>query len=261
METNNATLFGKMAAIMGSVRTLEKTGRNTYDKYDYVTADAIAIAIGREMAKQKLVLIPSVTSVDTTEYTTAKGGTNFRTVVHMDMTLACGDTGATWSAAWVGEAIDRSDKSISKAIVSATKYFLLKTFLLAGGDDDADAETPEVAVRAATSQHTANSAKTQQRPPESPTEASAQADEQDDPALATPQMLKALHASGHRLYGDEWDAKRAELVRWATGGMAESSKQLTVEQCKILLDGISEKLRKQAQAQAAAAQAAQPDAH
>jgi len=36
---------------------------------------------------------------------------------------------------------------------------------------------------------------------------------------------------------------------------------LTIEQCKILLDGISEKLRKQAQAQAAAAQAAQPDAH
>jgi len=180
METNNATLFGKMAAVMGSVRTLEKTGRNTYDKYDYVTADAIAIAIGREMAKQKLVLIPSVTSVDTTEYTTAKGGTNFRTVVHMDMTLACGDTGATCAAAWVGEAIDRSDKSISKAIVSATKYFLLKTFLLAGGDDDADAETPEVAVRAATSQHTANGAKTQQRAPESPTEAMAQAAQADD---------------------------------------------------------------------------------
>lgn len=194
METNNATLFGKMAAIMGSVRTLEKTGRNTYDKYDYVTADAIAIAIGREMAKQKLVLIPSVTSVDTTEYTTAKGGTNFRTVAHMDMTLACGDTGATWSAAWVGEAIDRSDKSISKAIVSATKYFLLKTFLLAGGDDDADAETPEVAVRAATSQHTANSAKTQQRPPESPTEASAQA-AQDNPFEDVSPYGKKLIAS------------------------------------------------------------------
>lgn len=218
METNNATLFGKMAAVMGSVRTLEKTGRNTYDKYDYVTADAIAIAIGREMAKQKLVLIPSVTSVDTTEYTTAKGGTNFRTVAHMDMTLACGDTGATWSAAWVGEAIDRSDKSISKAIVSATKYFLLKTFLLAGGDDDADAETPEVAVRAATSQHTANSAKTQQRPPQAPTEASAQ---------DTSAALKKMHAIGTAVYGDQWDDLRHIMVSEVTAGESQSSKDLT----------------------------------
>lgn len=140
-----------------------------------------------------------------------------------------------------------------------------------GADVDADGDIvdayptqPERLQRpqpAQTVHRTASQANGAQRPPESPTEASAQADEQDDPALATPQMLKALHASGHRLYGDEWDAKRAELVRWATGGMAESSKQLTVEQCKILLDGISEKLRKQAQAQAAAAQAAQPDAH
>lgn len=229
METNNATLFGKMAAVMGSVRTLEKTGRNTYDKYDYVTADAIAIAIGREMAKQKLVLIPSVTSVDTTEYTTAKGGTNFRTVVHMDMTLACGDTGATCAAAWVGEAIDRSDKSISKAIVSATKYFLLKTFLLAGGDDDADAETPEVAVRAATSQHTANSAKTQQRAPESPTEATEQASDETAP------LLRKLHAIGTDVWGKDWDKVREALTVDVSGGQKESSKDLTANELRHVI--------------------------
>jgi len=80
------------------------------------------------------------------------------------------------------------------------------------------------------------------------------------PAHEWPQMLKALHATGTRLYGEEWDAKRAELVRWATGGEEESSKQLTIEQCKLLLDGMNEKLRKRAQAAAQAATAAQPDA-
>jgi hypothetical protein len=156
----------------------------------------------------------------------------------------------------------RTAQGVGSAITYARRYQLTAIFGLAPDDDDGQAAQPHTApVRAATSQHTANGANAPQRAPESPTEATAQADEQDDPTLATPQMLKALHASGHRLYGDEWDAKRAELVRWATGGMAESSKQLTIEQCKILLDGISEKLRKQAQAQAAAAQAAQPDAH
>ena len=155
-ESTNTTLFAKLAAVMGEVRTLEKTGRNQYDKYDYVTADAIAHRIGKVLASYKLALLPSMVSVETNEYTTQKGGTNFRTVCNFQMTFACGDTGATWTSLWSGEAIDRSDKSISKAAVNAVKYFLLKTFLLSGGDeDDAAGESPaiEIAQTPATRTH------------------------------------------------------------------------------------------------------------
>jgi len=128
---------------------------------------------------------------------------------------------------------------------------------LAGAPAPKPAQRPQPAQ---TSQPTAPPTNGAQRPPESPTEASTAQPVDDDPTLATPQMLKALHATGTRLYGEEWDAKRAELVRWATGGEEESSKQLTIEQCKLLLDGMNEKLRKRAQAAAQAATAAQPDA-
>ena len=148
-NTTDPKLFAKMAEIMMQVRHLAKDGRNQYDKYDYVTADTIAIVIGQKLAQASLAFIPSVVDVESTPYTTAKGAEHIRTVVRMQMTLACGETGAVWSSMWAGEAIDRSDKSINKAITSACKYFLLKTFLLAGGDDaDAEAESPPAPAQA-----------------------------------------------------------------------------------------------------------------
>src|SRR4030095_15651037 len=150
MEPNNAKLFAKIAAVMSQVRTLEKTGKNTYDKYDYMTADAIAQRIGSALAAAGVAFFPSIVGVETNEYTTQKGTTNFRTVVNMQITFACGETGAIFTILWAGEAIDRSDKSISKAAVSAVKYALIKTFLLTGGDEeDADADSPIVETRKA----------------------------------------------------------------------------------------------------------------
>lgn len=141
----NATLFAKLAAVMGRVRTIAKNGRNEYDLYDYMTADDIATRIGSLLAEQKVAFLPSLVSVETTEFTTAKGAVNLRTVITMQMVFADGDSGATWTSVWQGEAADRGDKSVSKAATSAVKYFLIKTFLLAGGEDDADAESHEVA--------------------------------------------------------------------------------------------------------------------
>jgi hypothetical protein len=160
-EAGNAKLFGKIAKVMGECRILEKAGRNTFDKYDYVTADTIATRIGSLLAANGIAFFPSMVNLETSEYTTQKGGTNFRTVAHFQMTLACIETGATFTTMWMGEAIDRSDKSISKAATSAVKYFLLKTFLLAGGDEeDADSQSPTVEARQATQARTSTSTTT-----------------------------------------------------------------------------------------------------
>jgi|GEM_PF-4547377 len=56
-----------------------------------------------------------------------------------DYTLACGDTGATITTRWTGEAADSQDKGINKAATAALKYWLLKTFLISTGDEDPDA--------------------------------------------------------------------------------------------------------------------------
>lgn len=221
METqviNQAKLFAKIAAVMGEVRTLEKTGRNQYDKYDYVTSDAIATKIGALLAKHKMALLPSMVSVETSEYTTQKGGSNFRTVAHFQMTLACGETGATFTSLWSGEAIDRSDKSISKAAVSAVKYFLLKTFLLAGGDEeDADASSPTVE------------------------RADAIFDKPDKPR-ATPEQLKEFDALGKEFYRDEWPEQATKLVTVISKGAAHEPQELLATEIARLINGIKTKM-------------------
>ena len=64
----------------------------------------------------------------------------------------------------------------------------------------------------------------------------------DDQVKPTDKQMKALYAMGKSLYGDEWDAKRAELVNHVTNGRSESSKHLTRKETSTLLDGMKKKL-------------------
>jgi hypothetical protein len=236
MDTpTQATLFAKIARVMGQVRMLEKSGTNTYDKYSYMTADDISRRIGSALAAEGVAFFPSIVTSETSEYQTQKGATNFRTVVHMQMTFACSETGAIFTSLWSGEAIDRADKSISKAAVSATKYFLIKTFLLSGGeDDDADGDSPQVEARKAP------------KPP-----ASYHDDELWEPTSNTPKQpdtlsqaqLTRLHILGADVYGAEWDNKRKSLVEAVTKGAMSSSKELTRDEADILIRGLEKKLK------------------
>ncbi len=60
--------------------------------------------------------------------------------------------------------------------------------------------------------------------------------------LATP-ILRKLHAVGSKLYGEEWDAKRYELVQSITKGQAQSSSDLTEAQANKLIAGMESKLQ------------------
>lgn len=240
-QTGNAKLFAKIATVMRQVRTLEKTGRNQFDKYDYVTADAIATRIGSALGENGIAFLPSLVSVETSEYTTKSGGANFRTVVHMQMTLACTESGATYTSLWSGEAIDRSDKSISKAAVSAVKYYLLKTFLLAGGDDeDADASSPEVERSTAKPSKSSSADDVAFGNP---------FDAPDKPAVLSDEQLQELNIVGREFYGQEWDEQRPKLVEAVSKGAISSSKELTPHEATKLIKGIKRKAAEMAKAQ------------
>jgi hypothetical protein len=65
---------------------------------------------------------------------------------------------------------------------------------------------------------------------------------------AIPESLKRkFHAVGHKVYGDEWDDKRAELVSTITKGKSRSSNDLTREQMEKLVEGIEKKMSQQPQ--------------
>ncbi len=135
---SRAALFSKIAAVMGELERIPKTGFNAHFKYHYSTDGDVNDAVRRAMANHNLALLVDMRNVKQEVF-----GKSVKFTVEFEFTLACGDTGATWSNTWIGEALDGQDKGINKAATSAEKYFLMKTFVISTGDakDDPDSQS------------------------------------------------------------------------------------------------------------------------
>ena len=131
------SIVNKMLEVMKKVGYVQKDGKNEFHGYKYAS-EANLIRKGAQtligypaLIDAGLVLIPSVTSVTQDEY----GNTH----VMMNFTLM-DDEGCMYTFSGAGSGNDRNkngvgDKGIYKAITGATKYALMKTFLLETGDD------------------------------------------------------------------------------------------------------------------------------
>jgi hypothetical protein len=142
-QTAEATLFGKIATVMGEVGRVAKDGYNDFHKYDYVTEAALVEAVRQKLAEKNVALIPSLSSTDERPYTTEKGKQSVVTTANVAFTFVDGDTGAMFRAEWAGQGDDPADKGLYKAYTGALKYFLMKTFLIPTGNDpeaDTDAD-------------------------------------------------------------------------------------------------------------------------
>ncbi len=157
-----ATLYSKMATIMGNVVRLPKDGNNAFQKYNFTTESAIADTIRKELAGQNIAFL--ATLIDVQQTPKDKG---FHTVATFEFTFACGDTGAAITRRWIGEADDSMDKGINKASTLAMKFFLLRTFVMSTGDPTDD---PDSGVDAAPKSKAAASAP---RPAQKPAPKSA----------------------------------------------------------------------------------------
>lgn len=131
METR-ATFFSKMSRITGKVLNLKKDATNEFHKYDYVSAGNVLQALAPLMAEENIALISETLEVTVDDK------------VYMPkyrFTFVCGDTGFMFPCVWFGETVHtsnkgaRDDKALNKAATISQKYFLLKTFLIATGDD------------------------------------------------------------------------------------------------------------------------------
>jgi hypothetical protein len=118
-------------AVMKEVGYVQKAGHNDFQNYKYATeADAIK-AIRPAMLNHGLCMIPSVESVNQDEY----GNTNVIMLYRI-----FDEEGNFLAFRAAGSGNDRNskgvgDKGIYKALTGASKYALLKTFLMETGDD------------------------------------------------------------------------------------------------------------------------------
>lgn len=127
---NEAKLFAKLAEVMGEVGRVEKRGRNPHFNYDYVTEADLVEAVRSKLAERGVALIPSIEDI-----TERQGGQGIITTAKVTFTFVDGETGAMFRSTWAGQGEDKSDKGLYKAYTGALKYFLMKGFLIATGDD------------------------------------------------------------------------------------------------------------------------------
>ena len=125
--TDMASLYLKMSRVMSHLERVPKRGENKHFGYAYVTDSDVLDAVRKAMAEERVAFFVDVGEVMTN---------GKRTTTPLLITFADGDTGATKTINWLGEADDSQDKGINKAITAGVKYCLLKTFLMSTGDDD-----------------------------------------------------------------------------------------------------------------------------
>lgn len=132
---NKAKLFLKMTNVMGKVKHVPKNGYNSFHKYQYSTEADVVDSVRKFMSEEGLAMFTSVVTHE------VKGEI---ATVTIDFTLACAETGETITSRLIGQGQDKGDKAFYKAYAGATKYFLMKTFLIPTGDDpEADTRTDQ----------------------------------------------------------------------------------------------------------------------
>lgn len=125
---------------------LEKSGKNEFHKYKYVTAEDVLLPVQEACNSQGLFL-----TMDCIESIVDSG----KATVTMKLTVYDAETGESLSAISPGYAEDKQDKALFKAITGASKYVVRSFFCLPSEDDP---EKPGVNSQAI------NSARTTQQP-------------------------------------------------------------------------------------------------
>lgn len=124
--TESKSIYSKISKVMSQVNRVPKNGFNKFHKYAYATESDLTESIRPILIEAGLAFFSTVLEQ------TREG--EF-TKVKMEFTLADLDTGETLKSTYWGEGQDKGDKGLYKAYTGATKYFLMKTFLIPTGDD------------------------------------------------------------------------------------------------------------------------------
>lgn len=119
-------IAGKLVKVMGELKRVAKNGRNEFHKYDYVTEADIMDAVREQLVKNNVAFTTSV------EFTNKEGDITSVMTRHMFIDA---DSGEIIEVKGFSHGQDKGDKAAAKAITSATKYALMKTFMISTGDD------------------------------------------------------------------------------------------------------------------------------
>jgi len=236
-------IFKKMAKVMEKISRVPKNGKNKFFNYDYVTEADLTDHIRPILAEEGIAFTSTV--LEATKAQIEKEGSKENkegaiSTVKMLFRLIDADDGSSIESVFLGEGADKGDKGFYKAYTGCVKYFLMKTFLVATGDDpendDAPNEKPGKQYQL----------KKEEKPKESPKEKPAEAEDpmlDELPEKKKLDIIKSTDSLFNQLAHEaETDVEtvKVELLQEFFG--VESRKQLRYSQCRELYSKLKQRL-------------------
>lgn len=151
MSTNPPKVYAAICKVMREIAKegIAKTRDNQQTRSKFRGIDDVYNALCVPLADAGLVILPTLVEHAQTERESKSGGALYCSTVVVDYHFVCVEDGSSHTARVVGEAMDSSDKSFSKAMSFAFKYVCFQAFCIpTEGDNDADAHRPEAKPRA-----------------------------------------------------------------------------------------------------------------
>lgn len=128
-------LYAKIAKIQGERIEVPKNGWNDRQQYAYAREADVINTMATVLKKNNLVL--DIKELDATNVG------EFVTRATYQFTLIDMDSGEFDITNMSGDGYDKTDKGIYKACTGATKYFLLRKFMIATEDDPEKDDSPK----------------------------------------------------------------------------------------------------------------------
>lgn len=151
-EKSEKKLATKLVSILETMAGVPKKGYNKNQNYHYMREVDVLEALKEELVKHKIILLTSSKHIETKDKPKIDKNENkvveFVTTVETSHTFIDSESGEQLSITSIGQGYDSLDKGASKAITAATKYALMKTFMIS--DEGADNENDGVTQQAPT---------------------------------------------------------------------------------------------------------------
>lgn len=136
-------IYEAICGVMADVGVVKKKDENTFDHYKYRGIDAVMNALQPAMIKNHIFVIPEVIDQKREDRVSRKGEPMIYSVVTVKYRFVA-DDGSHIVAVVVGEAMDRGDKSVNKAMSAAFKYACFQTFCIPTDEMvDSEQDSPE----------------------------------------------------------------------------------------------------------------------
>ena len=181
----NPKIYAAIAGVIADCGIVGKDKVNKQQGFKYRSVDYVFNALHPALAKNKVVIIPTVVDRQCEEVGKTKNGTAILKVICKVKYDICAEDGSRVTSIIYGEGMDMGDKATNKAMAIAYKYLCFQVFCIPTEEmSDPDGESLEEKIRTPKKQLE----KKQEKPKEQPATTEPANDEAEDVKISQPML-------------------------------------------------------------------------